>query len=748
MKKIIKFKKREYSYLQVTPILGQRNYNNKDLAANINKEILKLSKCEKVYKETNDKFDYLQIKGFGNISYILRLSRKETKFIFKVPIEISKQFTAKLQECFKDALVSEVDFEEKVLKFKKYLAYKNEDPLSLHVDSRQQELINNIIENIDMLKEDDVIEIRLNFFKMGRISKIQFQDYIKSTEKKIKNRESIRMTDGLIMGLGGAVLNIGKELINTVLMINKENDNKITEIAYALTNQEEFKLTKATLDKKKSDIVRVAIEVSSSNRKALESTLSSFTLLDEDNALVPKKHFRDNVMSVQEAGQLIQVCGNKELMDKYNIEYLKHRETKVPGEILKGSIYLGTCSYRNCSQNIYLSDDGSNKFLPVAVTGATRSGKTTLIQHMIYDAIKNGDSAIFFDFIETCRASNEILEIIPKDQVTIINLAKKVEGLDFNEIKMSENLTAKQKYKMLKLKANGILALVDSCNLTNDEELKSQMRKILMSITLIAMAQDKTFKTAIDALQDHLLRKELIKNIPEDLKDYLKDSVFNIKVLDDKAKNGAVIGTKAHLVNSILNRLYALQMNEALEEMLNTDSKNNTNLIDEMQKGRFIVIQIPDSVASTNAEKDIICSYYFNKVWFALQQRAELMNDSIKKRLLIVVDEIYQLENTEILFKDRINQIAKYCAKFIVSCHSIGQISNLKKELISADTSYILVAGSDESCLKDLSSRFKDYKVDDLINLKKYHALCSIKTNANGYVQCITKLPPPINKNK
>ena len=334
MKKIVQFVKRDYIYLQVTPIIGLRNYNNKDLAANINRSILSLSKLEKVYNDNNDKFDHLKINGFANISYILRLSKKDTRFIFKVPEEISKQFTSKLQETFKDSLITEVEFKEKDLKFKKYLAYKNEDPLSLHVDSRQQELINNLIENIEMLDESDFIEVKLDFFKIGRVGKIQFQDYIKCTEKKIKNRESVRMSDGIVAGISGALLNTGKEMVNALLMTKKDSVNKFTEIAYALTNQEEFKLTKATLDKKKSDIVRVAIQVSSSNKKALESALSSFTLLDEDNALVPKKNFRDNIMSVQEAGQLIQLCGNSELMDKYNIDYLKHKEIKVPAEIL------------------------------------------------------------------------------------------------------------------------------------------------------------------------------------------------------------------------------------------------------------------------------------------------------------------------------------------------------------------------------------------------------------------------------
>ena len=42
----------------------------------------------------------------------------------------------------------------------------------------------------------------------------------------------------------------------------------------------------------------------------------------------------------------------------------------------------------------------------------------------------------------------------------------------------------------------------------------------------------------------------------------------------------------------------------------------------------------------------------------------------------------------------------------------------MKKELLTADASYVLISGTDESCLKDLGTRFKDYTAQDLDNLK------------------------------
>lgn len=380
-----------------------------------------------------------------------------------------------------------------------------------------------------------------------RIQRVQFKDKTKEVERKIKNGESIKVSRGIVEAFGNALSNTAVGMINGILGERKEDSNSPLDLVYLLSNQEEFKSSKSTTKKKSEDLLNTSIRIQCSNKKILESIINCFSIIDEDNMLIANKSYTSNVMSVSEIGQIIQVVGNQELMEKYHIDHIKFKEIKLPSEIKKGTIWLGSSSYKNSNQDIYLSDDGSNKYLAPVFTGATRSGKTTFIQNVINDAIKCGDSYIFFDFIKTCDASNEIIDILQRDKVTIINLDERVEGLDFNEIKMSANLPAREKYKLLKLKSNGVLALVDSCNLTNDEELKSQMRKILMSITLITLSQDKPFRIAMQALQDHVLRRELVKNVPEDLNEYLKDSVANLKILDDKAKNGAVTGTRYYL---------------------------------------------------------------------------------------------------------------------------------------------------------------------------------------------------------
>lgn len=746
LKDLLNFKKNEYIYLSITPIICTRSYNSGNLISLINKIMTTSSRYER-YRKDNGELGGIQINPYMRVEYIIDIKKENTLFLFKIPSTIEKEFTIKLREVFKDSLISRIDYEEHSLPYAKWLGYDKADPLSIHTDARQQELVNNIIENIDIFEDNDNAKIKISFSSLNRVAKMQFQSYINDVDKKIKNGENLKTNDGIIKGLSGALLNTGVSIIDGLFgAASKTKETpSVVDMVFLMTNQEKFKMSKSTLKKKNADVMRTSIEISSSNKKIINNICNSFTILNEDNCLTPRRSYIDNIMSIQECGQLVQVCGNEELMDRYNIPHLKFKELSVPQEVQKGTLSIGSYSYRNKEKKIYISDDNQNKFLATVLCGPSRSGKTTLLQNLFKNALDTGSSVVFFDFIETCRASNEILNYFPKDKLTIINLAEKVEGLDFNEINMDAFSIPEKKYEFLKKKANAVIALVDSCNLSNDEDLKSQMRKILMSIILIASSQNKTLKIAIQALQDFYLRKELIDNIPDDLKIYLQDSVNNLRILDERDRRGNFTGnTKISSINSILNRLYSLQMNFALEKMINTSPENNVNLIDEMQKGKFIIIQIPDEVASTNQEKDIICSYYFNKIWLALQQRAATMDDSLKKRLIIAIDEVYQLRNTELLLKERVNQIAKYCAKFLVTCHSIDQIKGLKKELISSDASYIIIAGSDESCLKDLKERFYNYNVEDLKKLKVYHALCSLKTNSHGYINCIAALPPKL----
>ena len=85
--------------------------------------------------------------------------------------------------------------------------------------------------------------------------------------------------------------------------------------------------------------------------------------------------------------------------------------------------------------------------------------------------------------------------------------------------------------------------------------------------------------------------------------------------------------------------------------------------------------------------------------------------------------------------------MAKYHAKMIISAHYLEQIPIIRNELKAANSSYILISGADKDNYKELKDELQPYTVDDLLCLKRYHALCLIKI-ADGYARFTVKLPP------
>ncbi|MDY5913278.1 MAG: hypothetical protein SPJ62_15000 [Inconstantimicrobium porci] len=55
--------------------------------------------------------------------------------------------------------------------------------------------------------------------------------------------------------------------------------------------------------------------------------------------------------------------------------------------------------------------------------------------------------------------------------------------------------------------------------------------------------------------------------------------------------------------------------------MLKKDCNNNIDLVAEMQKSKLICINMPETMFSTDEEKDMYCTYWLTKIWGALQIR-------------------------------------------------------------------------------------------------------------------------------
>jgi hypothetical protein len=165
------------------------------------------------------------------------------------------------------------------------------------------------------------------------------------------------------------------------------------------------------------------------------------------------------------------------------------------------------------------------------------------------------------------------------------------------------------------------------------------------------------------------------------------------------------------------------------------------NLVDEIQKNQLVCIRMPQSMFTTDGEKDIYTTYWMTKLWLALQVRADAIRDkSQRTKVNLIIDELYQIPTAEKFLTAKLSQVAKFICKPIISCHYINQLHYMRDELRSANTSYMLIAGCDKKNYDELKSELYPFSSEDLKNLKRYHSLNYIKCK-EGYARFITKLP-------
>jgi hypothetical protein len=154
---------------------------------------------------------------------------------------------------------------------------------------------------------------------------------------------------------------------------------------------------------------------------------------------------------------------------------------------------------------------------------------------------------------------------------------------------------------------------------------------------------------------------------------------------------------------------------------------------------------MPEDMFNTDSERDIYTTYWISKVWLALQIRASLIrNKDDRKTVNLIIDELYQVDNTEAFLSNKLNRLSKFRLKPIVSCHYLNQLRYMKKELSGANASYMLLSGCDPDNFRELEANLHPFELDSLLNLPKHHSLNLIKNN-NGYGRFITKMPPPVN---
>lgn len=738
----------EYMFIKITPLKSLRNYKSDKIINTI--AIMYRSLTRRIIKENKKYFFNVPVK----VSYYIYMEKDEISFYFVVPKTYYRLLKDKISDTWKGItmeIVEKVPFPAGS-QCAYSLGYQKEDAFSLAGDKRNNVLLSSLLSNTKLMEHGDSVAVLYNFIPTGqRHWRAGYDNTLDKFHKGFPVLKEKQNASYVMKLLFKIILVAGDIIIGS---INELTGTSAKKAQLSIAKNE---LIPETYKKRDSRVIKTQIVVVSKSNNALNannnamSLCEAFRTVSGDNELIPhrispkfdvtdyKIKGADVLETAPYEGQNFISLPGRELIEEHHIESIETFEEDVPKELQSGSICVGTNIYRGKSTKAYLTTDKEYGNLSLAIIGPTRAGKTTLISNIARDTLNAGECTILLDFCGNCDLSDDVSKCV--DRVLDINFedSSMLQGLGYNEVNPHEP-DAFKRYRNAKMQCVQLQTLIDSIS-DGSADLTARMNRYLEAASMVVFINGGSIKMVFDCLQNSDTRAALISRIPEQQKDNLEEYVSALRELNDE-KNG---GSKLNLVTGIFDRVQKLKQNAYMEMMLSKDCSENFNLLDEIQKSQLICLRMPDSMFSTESEKDVYCTYWVTKIWLALQLRKRDVPRNKQIRVNIVVDELYQVPKCQEFIKSKLSQMAKFSGKMIISCHYLRQIDNIRDELKSANSSYMLLAGSDKENYKELKDELAPFVLEDLLSLKRYHSLNLLKIT-NGYARFITKLPPPVTK--
>lgn len=746
-------KRQEYVTFKLIPTKSSRNNTTIGIAHLINSMYRSTNKL--IYKENKKLIIETRLKA----SYYIHISKENISFYFIIPKIFQNQFKSKFSDTWKNVDIKIVDaIPVNINSCSKYqLYYKFDDALSLETDRRNNDLLSANLSTLEILQENEFIGVLYNFIPVSEKESNYFKKKSSETIQRYKNGENLKKSKNLLDYSKITLkflMDLINALLNCLLSVGQNNQLILYPLGKETSPSTQRKLQKEIL--KNQTLILAHSEEKSRENQLCQSIYNSFSKIDGDNELIYTKIKKDidinryiinnvkiNSTSTEECSNFISLPG-AELIDQYkNITHKETKENPVPKELTKGIISLGINKCKETYQEAFLSDDINLQSLPLAILGASRSGKSTYSVNMSKNIIDNNEGLIVIDFIKNTELADDIKALTPKDRLIDIDLSNPdmIQSLCYNEFKITSDMTAYEISSISRKQTNNLLKIVNIIN-GDDKELSPKMRKYLGAAARIAFCfPNSCMKDVLNILQFHEIRHKYINKLSEELKDRLKDSILSLNELDEVNKKGEVTGTKEIKIEGILDRIDLMRENIIIDEMISKTPENNIDFVKAMEEHKVILIRMRDKDFDDDISIDILTSFFLQKIWVALKIRGTMHN--LPDRVTVLIDEIFQTPCAQKILAKNFVQSAKFGLKYVLTLHYLQQLSqDAQRAMRNANASYMLIAGIDENAFSSFRSDFEKegYDVEDLLNLERYHSLNLVATS-KGKKAFITHLP-------
>lgn len=741
--KYFEIKKPVYEALKIIPHSGIRNYNSSDIAKMINSMYTSITRSIKRIERK------LVVETSVKCSYIIDITKEDVSFYFLVPKQYKQMARQKISGVWPKATIEDANIPiitgSNITTYQ--LNYKNMDAFSLKVDKKDNSMLNNVLNVLDIMESDDRVSICYNFLPYRSTN---WKHVCQKTHEKYINGESITKTlafesigtivlNAIITIIGGLLEGLGSDI---------SKGSPLDQLRIILGNK---KREISDLSIKKSNLpaieTQIAIVSSSNNADRSQgnvlSTCQAFSTLDADNELIYKKSKNINLLdyryygvesikaSVDECQNFLQLPG-RELLEKHKIGHNNVLETKVPEELQKGYIKIGKSTYKGNTVQTYFSSDKEIANLPVVLLGPMGAGKTFQNLQYAKDVITANEGLIVIDYIKNCDLANKIEAITPKDRLIVLDMSQEtsLQAFAYNEYKVQGD-TPFERIESANLHQQQVTSLIDAVYI--GEPLSGQMRKFFTSAADIVLIHDKmSLSDVIKVLENHEIRNKFIAKVPVEYLPYLSDQIETLRQLDDVDKAGNVVGTKYSKIEHIMDRINALREDVRMRLMFNRSADTNIDFAKAMDNSKVILIKMRADKFRSQHVRNVLTTFFISKIWLACNIRGAYQEKPLRYHLLL--DEIFQAPTTYKALDNILRECRKFQLRLVFTAHQLIDLKELNEGLKSAGASYVLMQKTAKENFKCLEHEFKQhgFTVDDLLNLKRYHSL-NLISYSGGY---------------
>jgi hypothetical protein len=727
--KYFEIQNQEYVYLKLIPSKSIRNNRTYSILELVNKMYINLNKLIKI--EDNKLIIRTQLKA----SYYIHITKEKINFYFIVPKLFYSKFRVKFKEIWKSVEIKEINSIPIITGSRYQLIYKNKDFLSTSTDMRNNDLLSANMSAIELLQDGEEAGILYNFIPTSEKQCNYFKSTCQKFIKEYKNT-NVKYTSNVVANIVIKILSYSIDFVNSTL--NFLFDVKQVDKQVNFNKLSNNTIKKATTDICKTQIILSSKAKTTNREKSIIDTLfNSYSAIEDDNKFICKKikhNIRTLNTSVYECGNFIALPGDDIIQQFPQINHNKVYNKNFPKCLATGNILIGN-TIKNTP--VYYSMDKEISRLGRVLMGGMGCGKTYYMQNLAKSIIANGDGLIVLDIIRDCSLAESIKQVTPKDRLIEIDCSnpKQLQGFCYNELVCKSNDNYRKLAKCME-KGTQLHILLNTIN--SDTKLTPRMLRYFYAACTVVFYKNinASFKEIIEVLLYPDVRKNLLESLSEVEKKLLSDEIKDLCDLDKVNKNGTTENYDSK-IDGIIDRISMLKTNLYTKLAYNTPGNNNIDFVKALDQNKVIIIKAREEDFTNRNIRDLIATFYLSKVWLAKQIKANTRTE-------IFIDEINLFPTAQIILQDILTECRKYSFIPTISLHFLDQCSKkCKNAILSSGCSFLLLAGADVKCFIELKELFnkEGYTETDLLELKRYHALCLIRNEDNVYAAFVVRLP-------